>query len=130
MLIESLVYKAAVSQTPSQISKYYYGTCKETFKERYNNHTDTFRNKSKQTSTEFSKHIWRLKGSSIQYQIIWDIASRACLCNGCPWKYNPRQIPLPHLTPAMSSSLSSLNADIWTKLLWNASKSAGPLLER
>ena len=46
-LSESLVDKAAVSQTPSEINKYYYGTCEKTFKERYNNHTATFRNKSK-----------------------------------------------------------------------------------
>ena len=57
--------KAAVSQTLSQINKYYYGTCEKTFKERYNNHTATFRNKSKQKSTEFSQHIWELKGNSI-----------------------------------------------------------------
>ena len=34
-LSERLVYKAAVSQTPSQINKYYYRTCEKTFKERY-----------------------------------------------------------------------------------------------
>ena len=46
-LSESLVYKAAISQTPSQINKYYYGTCEKTFKKQYNNHTATFRNKGK-----------------------------------------------------------------------------------
>ena len=46
-LSESLVYEAAVSQTPSQVNKYYYGTCEKTFKERYKNHTATFRNKNK-----------------------------------------------------------------------------------
>ena len=56
-LSKSFVYKAAVSQTPSQINKYYYAACEKTFKERYNNHTATFRNKSKQKSTELSKHI-------------------------------------------------------------------------
>ena len=71
---ESLVFKAAVSQTPSQINKYYYGTCEKNFKERYNNHTATFTNKSKQKSTRLSKHIWDLKGNSIQHQISWDIA--------------------------------------------------------
>ena len=29
---ESLACKAAVSQTPLQINKYYYGTCEKTFK--------------------------------------------------------------------------------------------------
>ena len=31
-LSESLVYKTAVSQTPSQINIYYYGACEKTFK--------------------------------------------------------------------------------------------------
>ena len=77
LISESLVYKAAVSQTSSQINKYYYGTCEKTFKERYNNHTATFRNKGKQKSTELSKHIWDLNKNSMQHQISWNIASRA-----------------------------------------------------
>ena len=72
-LSESLVYK--VSQTPSQTNKYYYGTCENFFKEQYNNHTRTFRNKNEQKSTELSKHIWELKGNSIEHQISSDIAS-------------------------------------------------------
>ena len=79
---ESIVYKAAVSQRSSQIKKYHYGTCEKTFKERCNNHTATFRNKSKQKSSELSKHNWELKGNSIQHQISWDIASRALTYNG------------------------------------------------
>ena len=76
-LSEILVYEAAVSQASSQINKYYYGNCEKTFKERYNNHTGTFRKKNKQKSTELSKHIWELKTNSIQHQISWDKASRA-----------------------------------------------------
>ena len=30
-LSEGLVYKSAVSQTPSKINKYYYGTCEKNF---------------------------------------------------------------------------------------------------
>ena len=80
--------KAAVSQTLSQINKYYYGTCEKTFKERYNNHTARFKNQSKQKSTELSKHIWQLKGNSIRHQISWDIASRARPYNGCTRKWD------------------------------------------
>ena len=47
---ENVTYKAAVSQTPSQISKCCYRTCERTFA--------TFGNKSKQKSTKLSKHIW------------------------------------------------------------------------
>ena len=82
-LSDSLVDKAAVSQTPSQISRHYYETCENIFKEWSNNHTTTFRNKSKQKSTELSKHIWELKWSSIQCEISWDIASRTCSYTGC-----------------------------------------------
>ena len=84
--MQSLVDKGAVSQTPSRISKYYYGTCEKTVKEQYNIHTATFRNKNKQKSTKLFKYIWKLKGSSTQYQINWDIAVRACPYNGCTGK--------------------------------------------
>ena len=78
--------RTKVLQIPEQINKYYYRTSEKTFKERYNNHTATFRNKSKQKSTELSKHIWKLKGNSIQHQIGLDIASRARPYNGCTRK--------------------------------------------
>ena len=78
-LAETLVYKATVSQTSSEINKYYYGNCEKTFKERYNNHTATLRNKSKQKSTKLPKHLWKLKGNTIQHQISRNIASRARL---------------------------------------------------
>ena len=55
--IKPFVNNKAVSQTPSQINKYYYGTFDKTFKDRYNNNTATFRNKSKQKNTELFKHI-------------------------------------------------------------------------
>ena len=43
-LSEYLIFKASVSTTTN---KYYYGTCENTFKERYNNHKCFFRNKSR-----------------------------------------------------------------------------------
>ena len=117
-LSESLVSKAAVSQTPSQINKYYYGTYEKTFKECYNNHTATFSNKTKQKSTQLSKHIWELKENSIQHQISWGTASRACPYNGCLWKCNLCQAEILTIAKADPSSLcntcddSSLNVDI------------------
>ena len=45
-LSESLVYKAAVSESPSQINKYYYGTCEKNLNEWYNNNTASFRKKT------------------------------------------------------------------------------------
>ena len=63
-------------------NKYYYGTCENTFKERYNNHNCSFRNKSRQKNTELSKYIWELKKKDINYFINWNIAmkSQKCVC--------------------------------------------------
>ena len=63
-----MLMKAINSKTPSEINKYYYGTYKKTYKGWYNNHSATFRNKSKQKSTELSKHIWEPEGNTIQHQ--------------------------------------------------------------
>ena len=126
-LSDSLVDKATVSQTQSQISKHYYETCENIFKEWSNNHTTTFRNKSKQKSTELSKHIWELKWSSIQCQISWHIASRTCPYTGCTRNCKlcltekftiPKADPSSYFTLSMSSSL---NAEILTNLLVNTS---------
>ena len=61
MLIRSLAFKAAVSQNCFEVSKYNYGTCEKTFKERYSSYTATFRNRNKQKTTELSKYIWKLR---------------------------------------------------------------------
>ena len=50
-LSECLVYNAAVN---TSTTKNYHGTCEKSFKERYNNHTSLFGNKSRQKSTQFS----------------------------------------------------------------------------
>ena len=57
-LSECRIYKASVSTTTN---KYYYGTCENTFKERYNNHKCSFRNKSREKNTELSTYTWKLK---------------------------------------------------------------------
>ena len=49
---ECLIYKASVSITTN---KYYHGTCENTFKECYNNHNCSFRNKSREKNTLLSK---------------------------------------------------------------------------
>ena len=55
-LPECLVYNAVVNTSKR---KNYYGTCEKSFKERYSNHTSSFRNKSCQKSTELSIGIER-----------------------------------------------------------------------
>ena len=53
-LSECLVCNAVVN---TSTTKNYYGTCEKSLKETYNNHTSSFRNKSRQKSTELSNHI-------------------------------------------------------------------------
>ena len=65
-LSECLVYNAVVN---TSTTKNYYGTCEKRFKERYNNHTSSFRNKSRQKSTELSNYIWELKENGENYKI-------------------------------------------------------------
>ena len=58
-LSECLIYKASVS---TNASKYYYGTCENTFKERFNYHNCSFRKKTREKNTKLSKYIWEHMG--------------------------------------------------------------------
>ena len=73
-LSECLVYNAVVNTSKT---KNYYGTCEKSFKERYKHHTASFRNKSRQKSTELSNYIWELKENGENYTIDWIIAMKA-----------------------------------------------------
>ena len=41
---------------------------------RYNNHTCSFRNKSREKNTELSKYVWELKDKDVNFSFNWDIA--------------------------------------------------------
>ena len=49
-LSKCLVYNAVVN---TSATKNYYGTCEKSFKDRYNNHTSSFKNKSRQKIQSF-----------------------------------------------------------------------------
>ena len=78
-LSECLVYNAVVN---TSTTKNYFGTCEKSFKERYNNHTSSFKNRSRQKSTELSNYIWELKENGENYTIDWLIAVKSypCIC--------------------------------------------------
>ena len=50
----------------------YIGLCSK-FKERYNNHTQSFRNAEHETKTELSKYVWQLKRRNTPFKITWKI---------------------------------------------------------
>ena len=69
-LTQNVVYQATVSTQSS--SETYVGLATN-FKERYRNHTASFRHQSKRNETELSKHIWALKGNNKPFNIKWRI---------------------------------------------------------
>ena len=71
----SLVYKAEVSTMDGV--KEYLGQASNTFKFRYNGHTDSFRNVKKRKETTLSNHIWKLKEGEVEHEVSWSIAALA-----------------------------------------------------
>ena len=69
-LTQNVVYQATVSTQSS--SETYVGLATN-FKERYRNHTASFRHQSKRNETELSKHIWALKDNNKPFNIKWRI---------------------------------------------------------
>ena len=62
----------------------------EHFKDRYRNHTKSFRHEVYRKDTELSKHIWKLIDKKINYKIEWKILKRTSgynkvskVCNLC-----------------------------------------------
>ena len=71
-----LVYNTLVGRLDTSKTEYFDGTCKKNFKERYNDHTGSFRNQNKEKSTVFPKYIWELKHNNMQHNLKWYIASK------------------------------------------------------
>ena len=57
--------------------KIYYGAVEGDFKFRYNNHTNSFRNRYYEQDTELSKYIWKLKDLGKVFILKWSIAAYA-----------------------------------------------------
>ena len=74
-LNKSVVYKATV--TSNNMSKEYIGLTGNTFKERFNSHSKSFRQKKYRKETELSKYVWSLKDKEINYVIKWEILRKS-----------------------------------------------------
>ena len=62
-----------ISLTSTQTSSESYVGLATNFKERYRNHTASFRHQNKRNETELSKHIWTLKDNNKPFTIKWRI---------------------------------------------------------
>ena len=69
-LTQNVVYQATVTTQTS--SESYVGLATN-FKDRYRNHTASFRHESKRNETELSKHIWTLQDTNKPFSIKWRI---------------------------------------------------------
>ena len=61
------MYQATVINTISKEEQTFVGLTENTLKTRYNNHTSSFRNKTKKNSTELSKYVWKSKEADMPH---------------------------------------------------------------
>lgn len=74
-LVTSIVYEAKIESGGKTMS--YFGLTEGQFKTRYRNHIKTFNNPVYKSETELSKLVWLLKEQGKQFDIKWQIASKA-----------------------------------------------------
>ena len=65
------MYRADIKSDQDTVA--YIGLASNTFKERYLNHTSSFRNQRYKESTALSKYIWKLKDQNKPYEEKWFI---------------------------------------------------------
>ena len=73
--IHSIVYMATAVAGEDQ--RDYTGLTAQTFKQRFNSHQQSFRDKKYQSSTALSKHIWSLKEKYTNFEIKWEVQKKA-----------------------------------------------------
>ena len=71
-----IVYQAEVTREDNKVDTYV-GLAATSFKDRYSNHTSSFRTRNPKNSTTLSKYIWGLQDQNIGYQVKWKILSSA-----------------------------------------------------
>ena len=73
----AVVYKATLHTEDEKKEKHIYiGLPELTFKDRYDQHTYTFRTLGKRKATELSKKVWELKDAQIPHKITWEVIQR------------------------------------------------------
>ena len=76
-LTTSVIYNAHVTTNEDTAGKDYIGLTEGTFKKRFTQHKQSFRNQKYANSTELSKYIWELKDKNKDYDIQWTIITSA-----------------------------------------------------
>ena len=87
-LAKEIVYEATLETSQKEYK--YIGLTEASFKTRYANHKQSFKNKSLQNATELSKLVWNFKDQNVPYSLCRKIlakkpttsAGKKC-CNLC-----------------------------------------------
>ena len=114
-LSPSLVYKASVTTKDDTAGKIYIGLTEGTFKQRYNQHTLSLRNKKYANSTELSKHIWILNDNKIEYTINWSILTTAAAYNNKTKRCNLCSAEKFYIIKADNSTLLNKRSELISK---------------
>ena len=69
LLPEKCQVKSIANVLPEDGASIYIGLTENTFKKRWSNHCQSFKNEAYETSTELSKLIWRLERDNVKYSI-------------------------------------------------------------
>ena len=80
-LQSSVIYQATVETNDNKPSQTYIGLTENSFKTRFTNHRNSFKDHKKKLSTELSKHVWKLKEANVDFQISWKILKHAASFN-------------------------------------------------
>ena len=76
-LSRAIVYQATVTEERTNKKETYVGMTENTFKQRYANHKQSFKQEKHKNQTELSKHIWSLKDQGTKHEISWKILLHA-----------------------------------------------------
>ena len=74
-LTPAVVYKATV--THGNQTRTYIGNTGGPFKERFRNHTKSFKHQKYENETELSKYVWDLKKKNMDHYIKWEILKKS-----------------------------------------------------
>ena len=74
-LTPGIVYQATVTNNKDDEEKIYNGLCETAFKEKYRNHTSSFRHEKYRYETELSNNVLALKKDKIVPSIKWKICA-------------------------------------------------------
>ena len=71
-----VIYQAEVTREDNVVDTYI-GLAATSFKDRWRNHTSSFRTRNPKNSTTLSKYVWELEDKNIKHEVKWKIVGTA-----------------------------------------------------